>query len=147
MTDRDLLAHALVPVAGAEDAEATCAAVLPRLERAGGRMTAVHVIEKAGGAPDKAGVEQRREHAAEAFDVVESRAAEAGVPVETLVVFDTDVAEGILAAAADVEATAIVFTPRGGSRLLDLLAGDVSEALLDRADRPVLVLPDGGPDE
>jgi len=75
----------------------------------------VHVIEKAGGAVDKAGVEQREEYAAEIFAVVEDAAADAGVPVETDLRFDTDVADAIFAAGRDHDASAIAFTPRDGS--------------------------------
>lgn len=146
MTD-DLLANVLVPIASPEDAEATCDAALSRLARNGGRLTAVHVVEKADGAPDKASVEQREEYANAALAVVERRAAEAGVPVETRVVFDTDVTDAILDAAADVGASAIVFTPRSGSRWLDLLTGDVTRSLVKRTNRPVVVLPDEGDDE
>ena len=54
----------------AEDADATCRA----LDRYGpGAVVAVHVVEKGGGVPDKASVEQREEMAAEAFEVVRER--------------------------------------------------------------------------
>ena len=140
MTDT-LLSNALVPVASPNDAEKTCRVVLPRVAAAGGRVTALHVVEKGGGAPDKASVEQREEYAAEVFDVVRNRADEAGVPVETELVFSTDVVKAILQTGHDMNASAIVFTPRGGSRWLDLLTGDTSRDLVKRADRPVIALP------
>jgi len=62
--------------------------------------------------------------------------------VETEIRYGTDVAETILDAAADHGASAVVFRPRGGSWLLDLLTGDVRDALVKRSDRPVVVLPD-----
>ncbi|MFB6121009.1 MAG: universal stress protein [Halobacteriaceae archaeon] len=141
MTD-PLLGHALVPVASPEDAEATGRAVFPRVAAVDGRVTALHVIEKAGGAPDKAGVEQREEYAEEVFDVVRTHAADADVPVETKLVFATDVTEAILDAARATEASAVVFTPRAGSRWLSLLSGDTSSELVKRADRPVVALPE-----
>ena len=141
MTD-PLLKTVVLPVASAEDAETTCAAACDRIAAAGGRVVAVHVVEKAGGAPDKASVEQREEHAGEAFEVVERRCADVGVPVETRIAYGTDVAEAIFEVADEVDATAIAFTPRGGSRWTRLLTGDVALSLVTETDRPVVVLPD-----
>ncbi len=36
----------------------------------------------------------------------------------------------------------LVFHPRGGSWLLDLLTGDVRDRLIEESGRPVVVLPD-----
>lgn len=141
---RDLFSAPLVPIASDEDARATCAAALPYVRDAGGRALFVYVVEKAGGAVDKASVEQREEHAEEAFDVVRDAADEAGVDVETDVLYGTDVGATIIDAAADHDASAIVFTPRGGSRWWDLFSGDVRESLVTESDRPVVVLPDSG---
>jgi len=51
---RPLFEQPLLPIASAEDAETSVRAVRPYLETADGKVTLVHVIEKAGGAPDKA---------------------------------------------------------------------------------------------
>jgi len=135
----DLLARVLLPVASVEDAQATARAVAPYLGDAGS-VVAVHVIEKAGGAPDKASVEQRESYAGEVFDAVREQLGD----VETDLRFDTAVEDAIFAAAADHDASAIVFTPRGGSRWLRLLTGDVTLHVVTETDRPVLVLPDIG---
>ena len=135
----DLLARVLLPVASVEDAQATARAVAPYLGDAGS-VVAVHVIEKAGGAPDKASVEQRESYAGEVFDAVREELGE----VETDLRFDTAVEDAIFAAAADHDASAIVFTPRGGSRWLRLLTGDVTLHVVTETDRPVVVLPDTG---
>jgi nucleotide-binding universal stress UspA family protein len=132
----------IVPVANDEDATATARAVLPHVAAAGGRVLLVNVIEKAGGAPDKASVEQREELAAEAFSDFEAIAAEIGVPVETDVLYGTDVAETIVAAAHEADASAIVFRPRRHHGLLDFLAPDVRGRLLEVSDVPVVVLPE-----
>ena len=139
-----LLVRPVVPVATEDDARETCRAAFPRIAAAGGRPLVVHVIEKAGGAPDKAGVEQREAVAEAAFAAARDCAAEHGLDVETDVLYGTDVAAAIVDAARDVDASAIVFHPRGGSWWLDLLTGDVRDTLVTKSDRPVVVLPDAG---
>ncbi|NEU57851.1 universal stress protein [Halorussus sp. MSC15.2] len=141
MTDT-LLQRIVLPVASEEDAEATCEQVLPRLRDGGGEVLAVHVVEKAGGAPDKASVEQREEAARDIFAVVGETLAADGIDLETRILYGTDVAETILDAADEFDASAVVFTPRGGSRWLKLLTSDTTTGLVQNADRPVVVLPD-----
>jgi len=113
----DLFDRVLLPVASVEDARSTCRAVAPYVD---GDVLAVHVVEKAGGAPDKAGVEQRELEAERIFDAVRECLDH---PVSTEILYGTDVAETIFAAAADHDATAVVITPRGGGRWLRLLTG------------------------
>lgn len=138
----DLLSRPLIPIANEDDAVETCRVAFPRIAAAGGRPFVVHVIEKAGGAPDKASVEQREAVAEAAFDAVRDRADAAGLEVETEMRYGADVADTIVEAAADVDASAIVFRPRGGSRWLDLLTGNVRDDLVTESDLPVVVLPD-----
>jgi nucleotide-binding universal stress UspA family protein len=140
MTDT-LFRRIVLPIASVEDAETTCEQVRPRLPE-GGEVLAVHVVEKAGGAPDKASVEQREKSAREIFAVVEDELSAEAVTVETDILYGTDVAEAILDAADEFDATVVVFTPRGGSRWLKLLTGDTATNLIESADRPVVVLPD-----
>jgi nucleotide-binding universal stress UspA family protein len=137
-----LFARPLVPVAGRTDAESTLAAALPRIAAAEGRAVVVHVIEKAGGAPDKASVEQRETAAAELFERAEALGAEAGVEIETEVRYGTDVAEAIREAAAERDATAVVFTPRESKWWWNLFGHEVREKLVTESERPVVVLPD-----
>ena len=134
----ELFDRVVIPVASVEDAVATCRAARPYLT---GSVVAVHVIEKAGGAPDKASPEQREEVAEEIFDAVHD-ALDDDRTVETDLRYGTDVSETIFAAAADHDASAIVITPRGGSRWVRLLTGDVALDLVTETDRPVVVLPD-----
>jgi|AntDeeMetagen134_2_1112570.scaffolds.fasta_scaffold02263_8 nucleotide-binding universal stress UspA family protein len=142
---RDLLAKPLVPIANEADATATLDALLGRLD-ADATIVVCHVIEKAGGAPDKASVEQREANAQDVFALVRERCADAGVDVQTRIDYGTDVADAVFAAAADVDATAVAFTPRGGSRWLRFLTGDTTLDLVTTNDRPVVVLPDAGDD-
>jgi nucleotide-binding universal stress UspA family protein len=136
----DLLERVVLPVADPEDAAASADALG---EHEFGSVLVVNVIEKAGGAADKASVDQREEYAEEMFAAARERLGDAGT-VETEIAFGTDVTETIFSVADDYGATAIVITPRGGSRWVRLLTGDVALSLVTETDRPVVVLPDLG---
>jgi len=137
-----LFQNILVPVASAEDADATMRATRSHLRHTDGKVTVLHVIEKAGGAPDKASVEQMEERAEEIFDTARERVVDPNVDFTTEIRYGTDVAETIIDTAHDIGATAIVFTPRGGSRWKKLLTGDVASTLVTESDIPVITLPD-----
>jgi nucleotide-binding universal stress UspA family protein len=138
-----LFERVVLPVASVEDAAASVRALA---NHDPAHVVAVHVIEKAGGAPDKAGVEQREQVAEQVFAAIEQGFENhlPGAGLETDLRYGTDVAETIFGAAADHGATAIVITPRGGSRWVRLLTGDVALDIVTRTDRPVVVLPDAG---
>jgi nucleotide-binding universal stress UspA family protein len=142
------LDHVLVPVASEKDASATCAALNPYLDEIE-RITAVHVIEKAGGAPDKAGVEQREEYAEAALSLVEDYFAGHPVDVETEILYGTDVVETVVDHAHSFDATAIAFLPREAGVLTRLLTGQTTVSMVTDTDLPVIVLPDpdGNDDE
>lgn len=143
----DLLATPVVPVADDEDARVTAHALAPHLD---GTATVflVYVVEKAGGAIDKAGVEQRELAAEEAFETFEAELDDDAVPadVESEIHYDTDVVEGIFGAATERDASAIAFVPRGGGTLLGLLTGNRTERLVTENDLPVVSLPAPAPD-
>lgn len=126
----------VVPVADPDDAASTLDALVTYLEE-DSHVVAVYVVEKAGGAPDKASVAQREDHADETFATVRDYLPD----VETEIRYGTDVPAAIFRAAADHDATAIVFAPRGGSRWIRLLTGDVALSLVTDTDLPVVVLP------
>lgn len=136
----------VVPVASESDAESTCRAVLPYLRDGETETLAVYVIEKAGGAPDKASVEQREEYAERVFSIVTEAFDDADAPVRTEVLYGRDVAEAIIDRAETADASAIVFTPRGASRWLKLFTADVSGSLIAKSRLPVIVLPEGDAD-
>lgn len=142
MTDDSLFRRVLVPVASESDAESTARALLPHVESAVDDVVVVNVIEKAGGAPDKASVEQLERRAEEMFETVAGVLGESGADLEFEVLYGTDVADAIVGAARDRDATAIVFTPRGSSRWVKLLTGNVADGLVSGSDVPVVVLPD-----
>jgi nucleotide-binding universal stress UspA family protein len=131
---RDLLSRPLVAVANDEDAEETARAFAPYAD---GEVLAVSVVEKAGGAVDKAPMEGVEAEAEAGFEILRERLGN----VETEVRYGTDVVETLLAAARDHDASAIVFTPREGGRLVRFLTGDVALRLVTEADRPVVSLP------
>ncbi|WP_336135125.1 universal stress protein [Natronomonas amylolytica] len=130
----------VVPVATPEDAQETCRALEPHLDEVG-VVVAVHVIEKAGGAIDKAPLEKRQEDAEEILGVVENRLGD-DVAVSTRVVYDTDAVDGIFEAAEDADATSIVFVAREGGRFIRLLSGDTAARIVSEAPIPVVALPD-----
>lgn len=142
-----LFQRVIVPVASEDDAKSTAAALTPYIQATSGTVIAVHVIEKAGGAPDKASVEQRESYADDLFEIISTALEDTTADVETSYLYGTDVAETIIDAAHDHSASSIVFTPRGGSRWLKLLAGDVTTELVQQSDLPILVLPDESEDD
>ncbi|MFC7324356.1 universal stress protein [Halorubrum rutilum] len=131
---RDLLAHALLPVANEDDALATARALEPYDV---GRVTALHVVEKGGGVPDKTPVEQSEELAAESYAAVRTVFPDAGEHTA----YSRDVVDAIFDAAGEVDASAIAYRPRGGNRLAQFLSGDLSAKLVTDAPVPVVALP------
>jgi nucleotide-binding universal stress UspA family protein len=132
--DEDILSHVLLPVAHEADALATAKA----LESYGpGHVTALHVVEKGGGVPDKTPVEQSEDLAAESYAAVRSVFPDA----DEHTAYGRDVAAKIFDAADEVDASAIAFRSRGGNRLMQFLSGDISLKLVTQADRPVIALP------
>ncbi|WP_410766822.1 universal stress protein [Haloferax sp. DFSO60] len=136
-----LFERPLLPLANEADATATCRAAFPRIVAQEGQATVVHVIEKAGGAPDKAGVEQREELANDVFDIVGRIADEFDLDVDTELRFATDVSEAIMGVADEIDATAIVFSPREGRGWWDLFSGETRKHLVRNDEWPVVILP------
>jgi nucleotide-binding universal stress UspA family protein len=132
---QSLTAHLVVPVANADDARATARSLR---EYPHGEVTVVHVVEKTGGAPDKLSLEQAEGLAEESFAAFQ----EVMPDVEAELVYAEDVVEGIVDLAVAVDGSAIAFRPRGGSRLVQLLAGDRALKLVTEPDLPVIALTD-----
>ena len=130
----DLLGHVLLPVANENDALETAKALEPYEPD---QVTALHVVEKGGGTPDKTPVEQSEALAAESYAAVRSVFPDAGDHTA----YARDVAGAIFDAAEEVNASAIAYHSRGGNRLMQFLSGDISLKLVTNADRPVIALP------
>ena len=99
-----------------------------------------------GYAPPPGDVEQIdesvRRHATGAVEDAVRRLGENGLAAEAHVeAARGSIAATILAVAAQVDADAIVLGTRGRSGIRSLLLGSVSHAVLQHADRPVLVVP------
>ncbi|MEZ3164551.1 universal stress protein [Halorubrum sp. RMP-47] len=137
---RKLLGHVLLPVANEADALATAQTLEPYDPE---RVTALHVVEKGEGVPDKTPVEQSEELAAESYTAVRTVFPDAGDHTA----YARDVAGAIFDAVDEVDATAIAYRSRGGNRLFKFLSGDVSIELATESPVPVVALPrDGSPD-
>ena len=131
----DLLEHVLLPVAHEEDALATAQALEPYEPD---RVTALHVVEKGEGVPDKTPVEQSKEVAAASFSAVEAVFPDAGAEIG----YGRDIVGSIIDTATEVDATAIAYRPRESNRLLRALTGDLSLRLVTEPQIPVIALPD-----
>ena len=138
--ERDLLGHVILPVAHEDDALATARALeLYRPER----VTALHVVEKGEGVPDKTPVEQSERLAAESYDAVRSVFPDA----DDHTAYSRDVVGAIFDAAEEVDASAIAYRSRGGNRLVQFLSGDLSVKLVTEPHVPVIALPREGSTE
>lgn len=135
-----LLAHVLLPVAHEEDALRTANALEPYQPD---HVTALHVVEKGGGVPDKTPVEQSEEIAADSYAAVRTVFPDA----DEHTVYSRDIVGAIFGAADEVGASAIAYRSRGGNRLMQFLSGDLSLELVTTADRPVIALPRVDSDE
>jgi len=135
-----LTTHLLVPVVDDDDARET-ARRLKVYEY--GRLTVVHVIEKGKGVPDKLPLEQAEQRASNAFDTFRGSIPE----IETETAYSRDVVAAIIDVAADVDASAIAFRPRGGNRIVQYLSGDKALKLVANAGLPVIALPEESENE
>ena len=130
----EILEHVALPVANEDDALATAKAIEPYGPT---HVTALHVVEKGGGVPDKTPVEQSEALAEESYAAVRSVFPDA----DEHTAYGRDVAEKIFEAADEIGASAIAYRSRGGNRLMQFLSGDLSLKLVTEADRPVISLP------
>jgi nucleotide-binding universal stress UspA family protein len=131
----------LLPVASVEDAEQTCLCALPTIMHAGGAVTALHIINANGGWSDMAPSEYRRYIANDALELVRREGEARGIQVATQVVFAGEVTRAIIDISADIDASAIVFTPRGSGKWRSLFSTGVAFDLVKKSTCPVIVFP------
>jgi nucleotide-binding universal stress UspA family protein len=139
-----LFRNVLLPIASLEDAEETCLSAMPAIRESNGSITALHIIDASGGWPDMAPREYRRYIANDALELVRREGDAVGVMVATRVVFDGEVTRAIIETAAEIGASAIVFTPRGSGRWRSLFSTGVAFDLVKKATCPVIVFPATG---
>lgn len=132
--DQDLLGHILLPVAHEEDALATARALKPYGPE---HVTALHVVEKGEGVPDKTPVVQSEELAAESYTAVRRVFPDA----DDHTAYARDIVGAIFDAAEEVDASAIAYRSRGGNRIMQFLSGDLSLKLVTNSHLPVIALP------
>ena len=134
----------VVPIASETDAIETADALKARFARSADPaidVILVHVIEKSGGYIDKAPLAARKEEAEAAFAAARTVLDGSNVQVTDSVVYDTDLIEGIVTAAVEQNADAIVLRPRESGFLTRLLTGNRTAMLVRKASIPVLILP------
>ena len=129
-----LLSHVLIPVATEKDANETAKRLAAYDPDA---VTVLHVVEKGNGVPDKTPVEHSESVAKASFEAVREVFPDA----ETATAYDRKVLKAIFETADNVDASAIAYRSRGGSRLMHFLSGDLSIKLVTQSDRPVIALP------
>ncbi|MBS3760264.1 universal stress protein [Halodesulfurarchaeum sp.] len=132
--NRDVLENVLLPVANERDAINTAKALEPYDPA---HVTALHVVEKGEGVPDKTPVSQSEEIAAESYAAVREVFPDASDHTE----YRRNLVNAIFDAAEEVDASAIAYQSRGGNRLIQFLSGDTTLKLVTNADRPVIALP------
>ncbi|MFP9060579.1 universal stress protein [Natrialbaceae archaeon A-chndr2] len=137
-----LLRRLLVPIATKADAEKTIPTLMDYVDGETSELHVVHVIEKAGGAPDKAPLEARQEQAEKIFSFVERFVGDR-IDVTTELRYGTDIVDEIIASAEESDVTAIAFVPRPSGRIPKILTGDTTRRLVANEQIPVLVLPGG----
>lgn len=136
----DLLRDVLLPVANEEDAIQTANALAPYQPT---HVTAMYIVEKGKGVPDKLPIAQSEAIAEDSFAAVQSVFPDA----DTHTAYNRDIIDAIFDAAEEENASAIAFRARGDNRLLSFLSGDYSFKLVTQAERPVIALPRADRDE
>lgn len=137
----DLFETVYLPIANPKDAEATARAV-QYYAHPDSEVVVCHVVEKGGGVPDKASVEQREQYAERAYETFQEVLPEGWGTVRFETLYGRNVAETIVEGANEAGATVVAFTPRGGSRWVRLVTGDVARNMIEASDLPVISLPE-----
>ncbi|ELZ01202.1 UspA domain-containing protein [Natrialba chahannaoensis JCM 10990] len=135
------LRRVVVPVANETDARQTYESIRQHVAP-DVLIHVVHVIEKAGGAPDKAPLGARQRQAETVFEQALETLEPIGYKVETELRYGRDIIDEIRTVVDEHDGAVIAFVPRESSRLHRVLTGDKTRRLATVGDVPVLVLPE-----
>lgn len=138
-TPKQLLDHVLVPVANEADARETAAAV-KEIEPA--HVTALYIVEKADGSIDPVPQQYLKEDGENALRVFD----EVFPGADHELTYADNLVERIYSVAADIDATAVAYRSRGGSRFVRLISGDHALKLIKDPPIPVISLPQAKPE-
>lgn len=137
----DIFETVYVPIANPADATATARA-LQHHAHEDSEIIVTHVVEKGEGVPDKAAVPQRQQYAEEAYETFLDVFPDGWGNVRFITLYGRNVAKTIIEGADEADATVIAFTPRGTSRWVRLVTGDVARNLIENSEIPVIALPE-----
>lgn len=137
--------HLLVPTANVDDAKQTCDALEQYPDPDIRQITVVHVIEQTEGYMDPASPEALEEEADRQFAYVEDYFDD-GPDIERELRYGTDTVEEIIAAADELDVSAIGFAPRPKNRLHQLLIENTSYRLVTESHHPIVAFSKGADD-
>lgn len=137
--------HLLVPIASVSDAEHTCSELDEYLDDDVETITVVHVIEQTEGYLDPASPEALEDEAGEIFEYVEGYFGD-GPEIRRELRYGTDAVEEVIAAADDLDVSAIGFAPRSKNRLEQWLTENTSYRLVTESHHPVVAFSKGEDD-
>ena len=140
-----VLDRILVPLADEKDAADTAESLTTWFHE-GDReqnqtVTMLHVVEKSGGAVDKAPLPAAEQRAADIFEIATVILEDEGYSVETEVRYGTNIVETIIEAARELNSTVVVFRPREYGILTRLVSRDRTRTLIRNLSCPAIVLP------
>jgi nucleotide-binding universal stress UspA family protein len=135
-------AHMLVPVASVADAERTCDGLDRYLDDTVETVTVVHVIEQRDGYLDPASPTALEREAERLFAYVEEYFDDAP-EIRRSLRYGTDAVEEIVAAADELDVSAIGFVPRPKNRIEQLLTENTSYRLVTESHHPVVAFSKG----
>jgi len=130
----------VIPLASPDDASTTARAAVPYLDSAD-RVVLTYVVEKGGGAPDKASVEQMEDYAEKVFDAAREKLQDVDAKVETRVIYGTSISDTVFDLCDEVGASSVALVPRESNRLFNLLVGDRVRPFIQDNHIPVVVFP------
>lgn len=131
----NLLEHVLVPVANPDDANVTAPALAAFDPD---HVTVLYVIERPEGAIDPIPSEYFTEEGEQALEAFRNL-----VPgIDERLTFGENLVETIFDVATEIDASAIAYRSRGGSRFVRFLSGDHALKLVADPPLPVIALPD-----